>query len=142
MSDNFVMVIIPLSAEDGGGFVAYAPDLHGCMSDGETREEAVRNLTDAIAEWCEEMKRLGREVPPPGTEMKRAVDDAKRMRSLVTEQKREIEALKCEVEEVRGELEASAEAELFEPQWMGLWSTFPPLLSRGGGRTGDGETSH
>ena len=30
------LIIQQLSAIDGGGFVAPAPDLSGCMSDGET----------------------------------------------------------------------------------------------------------
>ena len=50
---------------DGGGFVAVVPDLPGCMSDGETREEAAANAADAIREWIDEAKRLGRKVPAP-----------------------------------------------------------------------------
>ena len=44
---------------------AYVPDLPGCMSDGETREEAARNIEDAIACWLEEARALGREIPQP-----------------------------------------------------------------------------
>jgi predicted RNase H-like HicB family nuclease len=32
-----------------GGWVAECPDLPGCLSQGETREEALYNLSDAIA---------------------------------------------------------------------------------------------
>ena len=64
MSD-YSVVIQPLAAEDGGGFVALVPDLPGCMSDGRTREEAARNATDAIAEWLDEASRLGRAIPKP-----------------------------------------------------------------------------
>ena len=42
------VVITPLTAEDGGGFAATVPDLPGCMSDGETPEEALGNVRDAI----------------------------------------------------------------------------------------------
>ena len=45
---DYTVVIEPLSEEDGGGFVATVPDLPGCMSDGDTREEAARNIEDAI----------------------------------------------------------------------------------------------
>lgn len=60
---DYPVVIEPLSREDGGGFIATVPDLPGCMSDGETREEAARNVADAIACWIEEAKQLGRPVP-------------------------------------------------------------------------------
>ncbi len=62
---EYPVVIEPLSAEDGGGFVATAPDLPGCMSDGETREEAARNIADAISAWIEEAKAVGRVIPEP-----------------------------------------------------------------------------
>ena len=51
--------------EDGGGFLATVPDLPGCMSDGETREEAVRNLEDAIQEWMASAQEMGRPIPRP-----------------------------------------------------------------------------
>ena len=62
---DYPVTIEPLPAEDGGGFVATAPDLPGCMSDGETPEEALANVRDAIAAWIEEARVLGRPVPKP-----------------------------------------------------------------------------
>jgi predicted RNase H-like HicB family nuclease len=62
---DYPIVIEPLSKEDGGGFIATVPDLPGCMSDGETREEAARNVADAIASWIEEARQLGRSIPEP-----------------------------------------------------------------------------
>ena len=59
------VIIEPLAAEDGGGFIATVPDLPGCMSDGETPEEALSNVHDAIAAWIEEAQALGRSIPPP-----------------------------------------------------------------------------
>jgi antitoxin HicB len=35
------------------------------MSDGETPEEALANVRDAIAAWIEEARALGRSVPKP-----------------------------------------------------------------------------
>jgi antitoxin HicB len=64
-SREYPVLIEPLSAEDGGGFLATVPDLPGCLSDGETREEAARNISDAIAAWIEEARKLGRVVPEP-----------------------------------------------------------------------------
>ena len=62
---EYPIVIEPLSADDGGGFVALVPDLPGCMSDGETRAEAAIAVEDAITAWIEEARRLGRNVPEP-----------------------------------------------------------------------------
>ena len=62
---DYAVVIEPLSDEDGGGYLATVPDLPGCMSDGETREEAARNVDDAIASWIEEARVIGRAVPMP-----------------------------------------------------------------------------
>ena len=73
---GYSIVIEPLPVEDGGGFVATVPDLPGCMSDGETLEEALANVRDAVAAWIEEARALGRVVPEPSrhvAQSKRAV---------------------------------------------------------------------
>jgi predicted RNase H-like HicB family nuclease len=62
---EYPIVIEVLSPKDGGGFVATVPDLPGCMSDGETREEATRSIADAIDAWIEEATRMGRPIPDP-----------------------------------------------------------------------------
>ncbi|NPV53549.1 MAG: type II toxin-antitoxin system HicB family antitoxin [Firmicutes bacterium] len=54
-----------LSEEEGGGWFAEIPLLPGCMSDGETIEEAIKNLNDAKKSWIETCLTLGREVPEP-----------------------------------------------------------------------------
>lgn len=51
--EDYEVRISALSAEDGGGFVAVVPELLGCMSDGETCQEALANVRDAIASWIE-----------------------------------------------------------------------------------------
>lgn len=62
---DYPLIVEPLSQEDGGGFVAIAPDLPGCMSDGETPQEAVANVQDAILAWIEAARDLGHPVPEP-----------------------------------------------------------------------------
>jgi antitoxin HicB len=62
---EYPVVVEPLPAEDGGGFVATVPDLPGCMSDGATPEEALTNVQDAILTWIEAAKDLGHAVPKP-----------------------------------------------------------------------------
>ena len=56
----------PLSADEGGGWLIMFPDLPGCMSDGESPEEAVANGRDALAAWIAAARQAGREVPRPG----------------------------------------------------------------------------
>ncbi len=57
--------ILPLSAEQGGGFIAIAPELPGCKSDGDTPQQALENGYDAIRCWLEAAEEMGREVPQP-----------------------------------------------------------------------------
>lgn len=60
---DYQVVIEPLSHEDGGGFGATVPELPGCMSDGETPQEALENVYDAVACWVEAAQEMGRPVP-------------------------------------------------------------------------------
>lgn len=66
---EYPVIVSPLSAEDGGGFSVVVPDLPGCMSDGETPEEAIANVQDAIAAWIEAAQDLGRPVPRPSRDL-------------------------------------------------------------------------
>jgi antitoxin HicB len=66
---DYPVLIEPLRLEDGGGFLATVPDLPGCMSDGETAEAALLSVQEAIAEWLEEARALGRAIPRPSTRM-------------------------------------------------------------------------
>lgn len=66
---EYPVLIEPLSVEDGGGFLASVPDLPGCMSDGETPEEALHNVEDAIATWIEVAHEMKRPVPSPSRRM-------------------------------------------------------------------------
>lgn len=66
---QYPVIVQPLPVEDGGGFVATVPDLPGCMSDGETPEEAIANVQDAIIAWIEAAVELGRTVPEPSAQL-------------------------------------------------------------------------
>jgi len=52
-----------LQKEDDGGYVVTVPVLPGCVSQGETREEAVRNIEEAIELYVEDMRAAGESVP-------------------------------------------------------------------------------
>ncbi len=60
---DYEVVIRPLPAADGGGYLATAPALPGCKSDGDTPQDALANAYDAIACWIEAAEELGRAVP-------------------------------------------------------------------------------
>ena len=50
------------------GFSAYVPDLPGCVSIGDTREEIETNIHEAIMFHLEGMKQDGLEIPSPKTD--------------------------------------------------------------------------
>ncbi len=57
-------LIIFWSDEDGR-YVVEVPELSGCMADGLTYEEAIKNAKIIISEWMETAQSLGREIPQP-----------------------------------------------------------------------------
>lgn len=63
--EAYAHVIVPLSAEDSGGYLITFPDLPGCMSDGETEAEAVENGRDAFASWISARVDAGKSIPAP-----------------------------------------------------------------------------
>jgi len=59
---NNYEIIVYWSIEDNA-FIAEVPELAGCMADGQTYVEAVRNAETAIDEWVEIAQLMGRSVP-------------------------------------------------------------------------------
>lgn len=57
------MELIP--DQDEGGFIVSFPDLPGCLSSGETFEEALRNAEDAKSEWLTAAMEENIEIPVP-----------------------------------------------------------------------------
>jgi predicted RNase H-like HicB family nuclease len=51
--------------EDDGGFVVTCPSLPGCVSQGDTRPEALANIKEAIELYLESLKAHGEPIPPP-----------------------------------------------------------------------------
>jgi antitoxin HicB len=69
MNDTeYRFTVRPLTEEEGGGYLVEFPDLPGCMSDGETVEEAIANAEDAKRCWIAAMQEARRPVPPPSVE--------------------------------------------------------------------------
>lgn len=57
--------VTPLQVADGGGYLVEFPDLPGCMSDGETIEQAITQAGEAVDAWIAAQRAAGRSVPPP-----------------------------------------------------------------------------
>jgi predicted RNase H-like HicB family nuclease len=72
MKLEYAVRIERLAESDGGGYLATVPDLPGCMSDGDTPEEALKNVQEAIASWIEAAKEWKVDVPHPSTPLARA----------------------------------------------------------------------
>ena len=47
------------------GYSAYSPDLRGCVSTGETREDVEQNMREAIAFHLDGLREEGQAVPEP-----------------------------------------------------------------------------
>lgn len=52
-----------LSLQEGSEYLAEAIYLKGCMADGETIDEAIHNLEDAVVSWIKTAQELGKPVP-------------------------------------------------------------------------------
>jgi predicted RNase H-like HicB family nuclease len=54
---------VVLQRENDGGYVATVPALPGCVSQGNSREEALRNIGEAIELYLEDIKAAGESIP-------------------------------------------------------------------------------
>jgi antitoxin HicB len=57
-----------IEQDEDGVYVAEVPSLPGCISQGQTREEAVENIREAIAAYLDSLDAHGDPIPPPITE--------------------------------------------------------------------------
>ena len=58
-----------LSQDEDGYFVVEVPSLPGCVSQGETREEALANIKEAIDLHIEVLQERGKPVPEDNIEV-------------------------------------------------------------------------
>ena len=54
--DQYQFTVRPLSKQEGGGYLVEYPDIRGCMSDGETIDEAIANGREALLDCLEVFK--------------------------------------------------------------------------------------
>jgi len=52
---------VVLEPSEDGGYTVYVPSLKGCVSEGETEEEALENIKDAILLWHQTWKDIAAE---------------------------------------------------------------------------------
>ncbi len=57
-----------IKQDEDGMYVAEVPSLPDCISQGQTREETVENVREAIAAYLESLEAHGDPIPPPITE--------------------------------------------------------------------------
>ena len=53
-----------IEPDEDGVFVVEVPALPGCISQGQTREEGLRNIQEAIAVYLESLEAHGEPIPP------------------------------------------------------------------------------
>lgn len=61
MPSRYFTVI--LEREEDGGYHAFCPALKGCHTQGDTLDEALQNVREAIEAYVESLKARGEEVP-------------------------------------------------------------------------------
>jgi predicted RNase H-like HicB family nuclease len=54
-----------IEQDEDGMFVAEVPALPGCVSQGETRAVAIRNIKEAITAYLESLGAHNEPIPPP-----------------------------------------------------------------------------
>ena len=70
-------ITLPIVIEaDADGYYVSCPALQGCYSQGETYEEAVKNIKDAIRLHLEDRQAQGEEIPEPAAVSLSAVEIA------------------------------------------------------------------
>lgn len=57
-----------IEQDEDGVFIAEVPVLPGCISEGHTREEAVKNIREAISLYLESLEAHDEPIPPAITE--------------------------------------------------------------------------
>jgi len=67
MKQKVLKYDVVFEEQSEGGYTVTVPSLPGCISEGDTFEEAKENITDAIKLYLEDLAKDGEEIPQEGT---------------------------------------------------------------------------
>jgi len=67
---------IIIERADDGGYGAWSPDLPGCVALGETPDEALTEMREAMSSHLDVMRERGEPIPHPSTVIATTVDAA------------------------------------------------------------------
>lgn len=120
---DYPVTVAPLSEEDGGGYIAFYPDLVGCASDGETAVEALENARDAFEGWMEiARQREGFVIPLPGDKAKREAESRRLLADTLRKYEDALQqldgVLTNELQELRTRIECLEEAIEEQDAWQ------------------------
>lgn len=122
---DYPVVVTKLSKADGGGYLAVVPDLYGCMSDGETPEEAIRNVQEAISDWLETSVELGRPIPAPGSLAAARAQEQEQVMNTLRDLAESFDGLDGKIERLFDEIEHLRE--IFENQ--NAWYRYEKIIA-------------
>ena len=128
---EYPIVISPLSELDGGGFLAFAPDLKGCMSDGDTQEEALSNVKDAIKEWLDLAARRNLQIPQPGSAAARAREEHEAFVRAIKEMASHVNGVEARIDEIESKINEISEKTEHENAWKRFTAIITPENSVG-----------
>ncbi len=61
---SYMKYRIIIEQDEEGTFVAECPSLPGCVTQGKTRAEALKNIKDAIQGYLESLRKHNEPIPP------------------------------------------------------------------------------
>lgn len=64
MTRRYVIVLTPTTEEDEVGYTVTVPALPGCVTEGDTMDEALANAREVITLFVESLEARGLAVPP------------------------------------------------------------------------------
>lgn len=118
---GYPMVITPLTEEDGGGYFVFFPDLPGCVSDGESYEEAVANGTDALQVWLEVQEAREAAIPEPNSQAAEQEEQFEAMAHAIARLSSDLEKAEARIAELEAAAHPGASAHTW--QFRGLAHT-------------------
>ncbi len=65
MKDEIKYEMVIFWSEENDAYIAEVQELPGCMGDGKTYEDAIKNTLTVIREWIETANEFGRKIPKP-----------------------------------------------------------------------------